>query len=61
MSKWEYTEQELWRFNENGDSIFHVFGVIAVGTTVLAFAEARKGDGSDDKCPHDIRMRKTVV
>lgn len=60
MTKWEYTEQELWRFNEDGDSIFHVFGAIAVGATVLAFAEARKGDGSDDKCPHDIRMRKST-
>ena len=59
MTKWEYTEEELWRFNENSDSIFHVFGVLAVGKTVLAFSEARKGDGSDDKCPHDIRMRKS--
>ena len=60
MTKWEYTEQELWRFNENGDSIFHVFGLTAVGNTVLAFAEARKGDGSDDQCPHDIRLRKSI-
>lgn len=60
MVKWEYTEEELWRFNENGDSIFHVFGTVAVGTTVLAFAEARKGDGSDDKCLHDIRMKKSL-
>jgi len=60
MVKWEYTEHELWRFNENGDSIFHVFSVVAAGETVLAFSEARKGDGSDDKCPHDIRMKKSV-
>lgn len=60
MTKWEYTEQELWRFNENGDAIFHVFGLVSVGATVLAFAEARQGDGSDDQCSHDIRMRKSI-
>lgn len=60
MSKWEYTEQELWRFGENGDAIFHVFSTMAVGQTVLVFAEARRGDGTDDKCPHDIRMKKSV-
>ena len=60
MSKWEYTEQELWRFGVNGDAIFHVFSTVAVGQTVLVFAEARRGDGTDNQCPHDIRMRKSV-
>ena len=60
MTKWEYTETELWRYGEEGTSIFHVFGTIAVDTTVLVFAEARYGDGSDAGCAHDIVMRKSA-
>ena len=60
MSKWEYTETELWRYGENGISIYHVFGTISVKKTVFAFAEARNGDGSDANCTHDIVMRKST-
>lgn len=60
MTKWEYTEAELWRYGENDISIYHVFGTIAVKNTVLAFAEARHGDGSDADSVHDIVMRKSV-
>lgn len=59
MSKWEYTETELWRHGED-ISLLHVFGLIAVGGgTVLAFTEARYGNGGDADCTHDIWMRKS--
>ena len=60
MSKWEYSETELWRFGEGDISIYHVFSTAAIGKTVLVFAEARHGDGSDSDCPHDIVMRKST-
>ncbi len=60
MTKWEYTEAELWRYNWDGISIMHVFGVIAFDNTVIAFCEARHGDASDANCPHDIYMKKST-
>ncbi len=60
VSKWEYTEAELWRYGENDISIYHVFGTIAIKNTVLVFAEARYGDGSDADSVHDIVMRKST-
>lgn len=60
MSKWEYTEHELWRYGENGYSIYHVFSVCAIEQTVFVFAEGRCGDGSDANCPHDIVMKKSL-
>ena len=60
MTKWEYTETELWRYGEGDISIYHVFSTVAVGNTVLAFAEARHGDASDGNCLHDISMRRSV-
>lgn len=60
MSKWEYSERELWRFGEKNIAIYHVFSTVAMGQTVMVFAEARYGDGSDADCPHDIRMRKST-
>ena len=60
MSKWEYTETELWRHGENGIALFHVFGVIAVKNMVLALSEAREGNGSDARCPHSIWMRRSI-
>lgn len=60
MSSWEYTETELWRHGQDGVSLFHVFGLIAVGQTVLAFSEARSGEAGDAGCMHDIWMRKST-
>ena len=60
MTNWEYTETELWRYNNDGISIMHVFGVVAFDNTVLAFCEARYGEGTDADDPHDIYMRKSV-
>ncbi len=60
MTSWEYTETELWRYNQNGISIMHVFGVITFDSTVIAFCEARHGDGSDAGCAHDIYMKKST-
>lgn len=60
MSKWEYTETELWRFGEHDIAIYHVFASLAVKNTVLVFAEARYSDGSDAGAPHDIVMRKST-
>lgn len=59
MSKWEYTETEIWRHGENHISLFHVFGLIAVKNVVLVFAEAREGDGGDAHGLHDIWMRRS--
>ena len=59
MSSWEYTETELWRYNTNGVSIYHVFGSIAFSRNVLVFAEAREEDGGDANCPHSIVMRRS--
>lgn len=59
MSKWEYTETELWRFGVGEVSILHVFGLIGEGKNVVAFAEARHGGGGDAGCPHDIWMRRS--
>lgn len=60
MSSWEYTETELWRHGQDGASLFHVFGLIAVGQTVLAFSEARSGEAGDAGCTHDLWMRKST-
>ena len=57
MSNWEYHETELWRYGENDISIYHVFSTIAVGMTVLVFAEARHGTGTDAACAHDIVLK----
>ena len=48
----------LWRHGEGGYALFHVFGLIAAGDTVLAFAEARRG-GKDAGEAHDIVMRRS--
>ena len=60
MTQWEYTEAELWRFGNEKYAIYHVFGTVAVGKTVLVFAEARQGNGADAASAHDIRMRKST-
>ncbi len=60
MSKWEYTETELWRCGQGEVAILHVFGVTAYKNTVLAFAEARYGLGKDADEPHDIWMRRST-
>jgi len=60
MTNWEYTETELWRYNHNGISIMHVFGVVSFEGNVLAFCEARYGDGSDAESPHDIYLKKST-
>jgi hypothetical protein len=57
MIPWEYTETELWRIGEANVSLFHVFGLTAIGETVLAFSEARYGTASDAGSLHDIWMR----
>lgn len=59
MSNWEYTETEIWRCGEEDISIFHVFGLIAIGSEVIAFAEGRTGNGGDVGCTHDIWMRRS--
>lgn len=59
MSAWEFTETELWRYNEDNVSIMHVFGCVAFGRNVVAFCEAREGDGSDAECAHSIYMRRS--
>ena len=59
MSLWEYTETELWRHGEDGIALYHVFGLVSFGRTVLAFAEARRGEGKDADDPHDIAMRRS--
>lgn len=61
MSYWEYSETELWRHGEKGVALFHVFGLLTVqNNVVLAFAEARYGNGGDAGTPHDIWMRKSL-
>lgn len=60
MSRWEYQETELWRHGDKGISLYHVFGLIAVGKAVLAFAEAREGNGSDAGSIHSIHMRRSM-
>lgn len=59
MSLWEYTETELWRHGAEGISLYHVFGLVAAGRTVLAFSEARAGSGGDADCTHDICIRRS--
>ena len=60
MAKWEYTETELWRHGEDDIAMLHVFGLVSLGKTVLAFCEARYGSGGDSGCPHDIWMRRST-
>ncbi len=60
MNRWEYTECELWRHSKGEVSIMHLFGTVAIGNTVLIFAEARHGKGGDANCAHDIYMKKSV-
>lgn len=60
MSRWEYTETELWRYGEEGVAMLHVFGTIAIKNVVLTFAEAREGDAGDANCPHSIWMRRST-
>ena len=60
MTKWEYTENELWRYNQDGISIMHVFSVISFNNNVLAFCEARHGDGTDAEDAHDIYLKKST-
>lgn len=49
----------LWRHGEGGYSLFHVFGLVAMQNTVLAFAEARQG-GKDAGEAHNIVMRRST-
>ncbi len=60
MTKWEYTETELWRYNQGDISIMHVFSVISFKNNVIAFCEARFGEGSDADDAHDIYMKKST-
>lgn len=60
MSKWEYTESDLWHHNDGEASLYHVFGLIAEGSVVLAFAEGREGKGGDSGCLHSIFMRRST-
>lgn len=60
VASWEYTETELWRHGQENVSLFHVFGLMAVGQTVLAFSEARNGNAGDAGCTHDLWMRKST-
>lgn len=60
MSKWEYQETELWRHGEDKIALYHVFGLIAAGKAVLAFSEAREGNGADADCVHSIHMRRST-
>lgn len=60
MTKWEYTETELWRYNQQDISIMHVFGVVSFKNSVIAFCEARKGEGTDADDPHHIYMKKST-
>lgn len=60
MSAWEYTETELWRHGQENISLFHVFGLVAIGQTVLVFSEARSGNAGDADCTHDLWMRRST-
>ncbi len=60
MTNWEYTETELWRYNQGEISIMHVFSVISFDNNVIAFCEARYGEGSDAQDAHDIYMKKST-
>lgn len=61
QSLWHFSEAPVWRLEEHDDiSIYHVFGVVSTKSgTVLAFCEARPGDGGDAS-PHHLYMRKSV-
>ena len=59
MSDFLKTESLLWEHGKGGYSLFHVFGVIAAGDVVLAFAEAR-AHGKDADEAHDIVMRRST-
>ena len=60
MALWEYTETELWRHGDNDVAIYHVFGLVSFGSTVLAFAEARYGLAKDACERHDIVLRRST-
>lgn len=60
MASWEYTETELWRHGDGGIAIYHVFGLVSFGSTVLAFAEARYGSAKDAGEAHDIVLRRST-
>jgi len=49
----------LWEHGKDGYALFHVFGLVTAGNTVLAFAEARR-DGKDAGEAHDIVMRRST-
>ena len=59
MSNVFETETVLWEHGKGGYALYHVFGVIAAGDTVLAFAEAR-ALGKDAEEAHDIVMRRST-
>ena len=59
MSDFFESEALLWEHGKGGYSLFHVFGMIAAGDAVLAFAEARR-DGKDAGEAHDIVMRRST-
>ena len=55
---WIYTETELFRHNSGDISLYHVFGLASTKSgCVMAFSEARHGDGDDAGCTHDIVLR----
>ena len=60
MSKWEYTETEVWRHGGVEISLYHVFGLLAVKNVVMVFAEAREGKAGDNGDAHSIMMRRSV-
>lgn len=55
----ELSSVTLWEHGKDGYALFHVFGLVAAGNTVLAFAEARRG-GKDADEAHDIVIRRST-
>lgn len=50
----------LWQHGGGGYTLYHVFGLVAAGDTVLSFAEARCGSGKDAGEVHDIVLRRST-
>lgn len=61
QNTWEYTESEIWRIRGDAISLYHVFGLVTTKSgVVLAFCEAREGNGGDAGCAHHIYMRRSM-
>lgn len=58
MNKSSYSDTVLWQHGKEGYALFHVFGMINKGDTILCFAEARRV-GKDAGEAHDIVMRRS--